>query len=124
MGVTWSISHDDKLVVVQVEGEVKLEEAATCFQALIAGNAIPYRKLLDLSFAPLSQGRAGINAVGERARAVAATMAMGPVAVLVASELGEEMVQTFEQRVQLKRPLRIFRDIKAARAWLDEIAAP
>ncbi len=120
MPIKWTISHDDKIVEFHVLPEVELDEIRACFVGLMAANAVPYRKLIDLSFASLTHGAAGIKLVGERMREIAKTMPVGPVAVVVASELAVDLVEEFNRQGSLKRPLKVFYDTKLARAWLME----
>jgi hypothetical protein len=122
--VKWSIVSDDQFVEIHVWPDVKLEEIRDCFAAIIGEGALPFRKLVDLSFAPLALGTSGIRAIGERARELAKTVPLGPVAVVVTSELAEEVVAVFNRQVALERPLRVFRDVGAARAWLKQQPVP
>jgi hypothetical protein len=46
------------------------------------------------------------------------------VAIVVASNGIEGSARHFEEASAAKRPVRIFRDLYAARVWLDEIAPP
>ena len=52
MPIALSISHEEKLVVGIAEGEIGREDFDSYLGALIAANAMPYRKLFDLTFAP------------------------------------------------------------------------
>jgi len=95
--------------------------------AIRAAGALPYRKLIDLSFAPLSLGLAGVRAIkalNQEAGGAGKNAPRGPVAFVVGSEPAEEMVEMFHENVHVDRPLRVFRDVDTARQWLDEIAAP
>jgi hypothetical protein len=49
---------------------------------------------------------------------------VGAIAIVVASAGIAELVRIFEATAASKRPFQIFRDLCAARAWLDEIAPP
>ncbi len=120
MPIKWTISRDDQLVEFHVLPEVELNEIRECFKAMLAENAVPYRKLVDLSFASLAHGAVGIKLMGERMRDVAKTMPVGPVAVVVASELAVDLVEEFNRQGALKRPPKVFYDSKLARAWLME----
>ena len=54
MPVTWSISHGEQLVVAIAEGEVVRGDIDGYLSAMIAEGAMPYRKLFDLTFAPMA----------------------------------------------------------------------
>jgi hypothetical protein len=125
--LTYSISHEEKLVFIQVQSEVVPAEVQSALFAIRAAGALPYRKLIDLSFAPLTQRIAGIRAIralSQNAGGAGKDAARGPVAILVGSEPAAEMVEMFDETMHVDRPLRIFRDLDEARRWLDEIAAP
>jgi hypothetical protein len=44
---------------------------------------------------------------------------MGAVAIAVGSDESEQQVHHFESLSVVDRPLKIFRDLQAARAWLN-----
>jgi hypothetical protein len=125
--LTYSISHEEKFVFLQVQSEVVLAEVQSALFAIRAAGALPYRKLIDLSFAPLTQKIPGIRAIralSQNAGGAGKDAARGPVAIVVGSELAAEMVEMFNETMHVDRPLCIFRDLDEARRWLDEIAAP
>jgi hypothetical protein len=122
MNLKWTISHDKKLVVVVVRGEVRPEDLRAMFTTLAAEGALPYRKLLDATFAPLTLSVAVIRTLSQVAGAIAPGVRRGPVAFVASSDVADEMIQIFDRKLSIDRPLRIFRDTRAARRWLDEIA--
>jgi hypothetical protein len=125
--ITYSISHEEKLVFIQVQREAVPGDVQNALLAIRAAGALPYRKLIDLTFAPLTLGLPGIRAVralNEDAGGAGRKAPRGPLAIVVASELAGEMVELFHEPVRLDRPFRVFRDLDEARRWLDEIAAP
>jgi hypothetical protein len=125
--LSYSISHEEKLVFVEVQGEASPLEVQDVLLTIRAAGALPYRKLIDLSFAPLSLGLAGVRAIktlNQDAGGAGKDAPRGPVAFVVGSEPAGEMVEMFHENVHVNRPLRVFRDIDTARRWLDEIAAP
>jgi hypothetical protein len=123
--VNWTISRPGKLVVAVADGEVEHADVDKYLLALIAEGAMPYRKLFDLTFAPLSMGLAQLRALGTRvAEHAKGGGAVGPLSVVVGSELALEMAKIFEAQGRADRPLRIFDDVVKARAWLDSLAVP
>jgi len=117
--INFTISHTDKLVIAAADGEIERADIDKYLSALIAEGAMPYRKLFDISFAPLSIGVAELRALGQRVAEAGKSGPVGPVAIVVGSELAHEMAEIFGSRAQADRPLRIFDDIPKARAWLD-----
>jgi hypothetical protein len=122
MGLTWTISHDEKLVVIRVRGEITPDALRNMFMAFAAEGLLPYRKLLDATFAPLSLNVAVIGTLSRIAGIVAPEVRRGPVAFVASSDVADEMIQIFDHKLSIDRPLRLFRNIKAAMQWLDEIA--
>jgi hypothetical protein len=123
VSVTWTISHSEKLVIAVAEGELQHADVDKYLLALIAEGAMPYRKLFDLTFAPLSMGAAELRALGTRvAEHARAGGAIGPLAIVVGSDLALDMARIFETQARADRPLRIFGDVVRARAWLDSLS--
>jgi hypothetical protein len=122
MKLTWTIAHDKKLVVVHIKSQLDPEEVRSLYAAIAAEGALPYRKLVDASFAPLTINVAAIGTISQLARAVEPDVRRGPVAFVANSEIAQEMIQIFDHKMSIDRPLRIFRDTKSAMRWLDEIA--
>jgi hypothetical protein len=65
-----------------------------------------------------------LRSVGKRMAAMADNQGFGPVAIVVSSNGVAGSARHFEETSAAKRPVRIFRDLYAARVWLDEIAPP
>jgi hypothetical protein len=124
MKLTWTIAHDKKLVVLHIRSQLDPEEVRSLYAVLAAEGALPYRKLVDASFAPLTINVAGIGTISQLARAVAPDVPRGPVAFVANSEIAQEMIQIFDHKMSIDRALRIFRDTESAMRWLDEIAPP
>jgi hypothetical protein len=124
MKLTWTISHDEKLVVVHIRGQLEPEELRSLFEAMTAEGALPYRKLVDVSFAPLTIGIAGLKRMSELAAVAMHDVQRGPVAFVASSEVAHEMIRIFDYKLSIDRPLRIFNDTRSAMQWLDEIAPP
>ena len=78
MPVTWSISHEEQLVVAIAEGEVVRGDIDGYLSAMIAEGAMPYRKLFDLTFAPMALAAADLRALGKRVTDYAKADPSGP----------------------------------------------
>lgn len=90
--------------------------------SLFAQGGFSYSKIVDLSFAPLTQGGQALRQISQRVRQFARGRNPGPLAFVVRSELAREMIRIFDDQVGMKRPLRVFTDRPSAEAWLDELA--
>ena len=119
MPVTWSISHDDRIVLVAAEGDVAFENMDECLAAMAAAGAIPYRKLFDMTYlAPDALRFADFKALGRKVVALANEGTVGPIAIVVGSDLLHEMAELYGQ-AKVGRALAIFSDRQKAREWLD-----
>jgi hypothetical protein len=122
MPLEWSVSHEDKLVFLQVTDGVALDEVLREYAAARAAGVLQYRKLVDLSFAQIDLGPLNLATLAAAAMTASAGLVSGPVAFVVTRDVVREMVEVFDRKANLDRPLRIFRDIASARQWLDEVA--
>ena len=122
MPVTWSISHDDRLVLATANGDCSLEDLQRYMSALAAAGAMPYRKLFDATYVtPGTLRLAEIKAFAGMVVAFAKGGPIGPGAIVVGSELEQEMAEVFSQ-ANAGRAMAIFRDRSKAREWLDGLA--
>jgi hypothetical protein len=118
----WSISHDDRLVVFEVTEELRAEEIQSALTAIVAEGALPYRKLVDARFAPLTLGGTDIRWMSSITDSAAKNITLGPAAFVSGLDFAADIIEHFNRRMGTDRPLRIFRDIASAMQWLDEIA--
>jgi hypothetical protein len=123
MGLEWAIFHERKLVVILIRSEVTPQDLLAMSTAFIAEGAVPYRKLVDARFAPLT---INITVIGRLSQLAAVTpeVRRGPVAFVANSDVADEMIRIFDHKLSIDRPLHLFRDIDSAMGWLDEIAPP
>lgn len=122
MPVTWSISHEDRLVSASVSGEASGQDLEAYMSAVTAADAMPYRKLFDATYAaPGSLRLSELRAFSRKIVAYAKEGPVGPLAIVVGSDLEREMAELFGQ-ADAGRALGIFSDVVAARQWLDKLA--
>lgn len=121
MPITWTISHPAKLVVAIVDGTVTPEDFQQAVMEVVKQNAVPYAKLLDITFAPLTQGAKGIRAVAERLNVFNRGREVGPLAIVLTSDLAREMIEIFDEVIESDRPMQVFADRDSARAWLASL---
>ena len=89
---------------------------------MVAQSALPYRKLVDLRFAPLELGGPAISRLGSTVMSATENVRLGPVAVVINGDVAAGMIELFDRRTRSDRPLRVFRDQASAMQWLDEIS--
>ena len=119
MPVKWSISHEDRMVLASAEGEASLADLEQYISSVIAAGAMPYRKLFDTTYiAPGALRLAELRAFSRKVLELAKTGPIGPIAIVVGTELEQEMAEAFG-KADAGRPLAIFSDAVKARQWLD-----
>jgi hypothetical protein len=124
MPISYSISHAARMVVASGDGDISAGDLQEALMAVMRENAIAYAKLIDLTFAPLTLRHAGIRAAALRMKEFNKGREVGPLAVVLSSELAREMIEQFVSLVEADRPMRIFEDVASARAWLRELGYP
>ena len=119
MPVKWSVNHEDRLVLASAEGEASLADLEQYISGVVAAGAMPYRKLFDTTYlAPGALRLAELRAFSRKVLELAKGGPIGPIAIVVGSELEQEMAEAFG-KVDAGRPLAIFSDAAKARQWLD-----
>jgi hypothetical protein len=122
MPVKWSISHEDRIVLASAEGEASIEDLEQYLTAMAAAGGLPYRKLFDTTYiAPGTLRLAELRAFSRKVLALAKDGPIGPIAIVVGSELEQELAELFG-RADAGRPLAIFSNVATAREWLDNRA--
>lgn len=119
MPVKWSINHEERLVLASAEGDASMADLEQYMAGMIAAGGLPYRKLFDTTYiAPGALRLAELRAFSKQVLELAKARPIGPIAIVVGSELEQEMAEAFG-RVDAGRPLAIFSDAAKARHWLD-----
>ncbi len=121
MPMRWTISHDERLVLVTVEGTVTLLEIEAYFDAVILAGAQPYAKLLDARSMQVRLSDDDMMAVGARMSAYVNDQKWpgGPAAFVVTTRPNREFVKRFINLAASPRQAKIFHELDEARRWLD-----
>jgi hypothetical protein len=122
--ISLSISHEDRRVVAVVETPVTLVEGMITLGKMFAAGAYPYAKIIDLTYAPLTQGAKGIRQISDRVAQFGRGRKPGPLAFVVRSELALDLIELFERQINVNRPMKVFADRQSAHAWLDSLSIP
>lgn len=122
MPITLAIDHDKRRVTATVEGTHGAFDGIATLARIFAAGAVPYGKLIDLTFAKPENGAKAIRQLSGFVASAIRGKKPGPLAIVAKSELVREMAEMFDQQVRAERPFRIFEDIDSAAAWLDELA--
>jgi hypothetical protein len=124
MPVLGTVSHATRSVVISATGVIRLADMEECGRAIAIPATLSYRKLVDLRQAELAFGRAGVIALSKYIREHRGTGRTGALAIVVGSDEVEQQARQFKSLEVEDRPLKIFRDLAAARAWLDTQPSP
>jgi hypothetical protein len=118
MPLKWTISHPDRMVTVQAEGEITLPEAEEYLDALVVADAMAYAKLLDCTTMVTRVNDDEMMMLGARMRAYASVMKGGPLVFVVTSPELHDYVRRYINLTAAERPVKIVRTVDEARAWL------
>jgi hypothetical protein len=124
MPVQWTISHRSRLVIAVAKDEVKVEDIEKYFAAITSEGAMAYRKIFEIGAAPMAVTDDALKILGQRVVLYAQHGQVGPVALVAGSDESFAQAQVFASAATVGRPLQIFRELHAARRWLDEQTAP
>ena len=120
MPLQWTVSHPTRLVIAVAKGELRLKDIEDYLDGVLAASALPYRKIFDTSGATLKLEEDDLMALGARIRAYIPLGPIGPLAIVAATERSHGQARMFTALADANRPIKIFRELHAARRWLDE----
>jgi hypothetical protein len=118
MPIKWTISHPDRMVTMQADGEVTLPEAEEYLDALVVADAMSYAKLADCTTMVTHVSDDEMMQLGARMRAYASVMKGGPLAFVVTSPELHDYVRRYINLAGADRPVKIVKTLEDARAWL------
>jgi hypothetical protein len=124
MSLQWKVFHLERMVVCVSEGVVTLKDFQEYLAALKREKALPFAKIFVAT-----QGTSGMSE-GDRAKLAALLTSfleidgLGPFAVVAGSERNDGLASVFRSLATIKRPMRLFPDIHAARKWLSTRSTP
>lgn len=124
MPVHWTVSHPARLVVAVAKDDVTPADIERYFAGVTADGAMAYAKIFEITHTPLALNDENLKALGERVIFYAQHGQIGPVAIVAASDESFAQAKIFAAAAQVKRPLAIFRELHAAREWLDAQPVP
>jgi hypothetical protein len=119
MPIRWTVFHSTRDVVISIVGAARLQEMEEYVENVMTPATRSYRKLVNMTQGHLAVSREDMATLAARVRDLGGSGPMGAVAIAVESDESERQVCHFESLSLVDRPLKIFRDLQAARAWLD-----
>lgn len=124
MPVHWTVSHPQRLVVAVTKDQVTAADIEQYFAGVTADGAMAYRKIFEITHAPMALSEENLKALGQRVVFYAQHGQIGPLAIVAASDESYAQARTFASSAPVDRPLAIFRELHAARQWLDSQPVP
>ena len=118
MPIKWTISHPDRMVMMQADGEITLPEAEEYLDALVVADAMAYAKLVDCTTMVTHVSDDEMMQLGARIRAYASVMKGGPLVFVVTSPELHDYVRRYINLAAADRPVKIVKTLEDARAWL------
>lgn len=120
MPIKWTISHPERMVTVDIDGDVTLPQAEEYLDALVVADAMPYAKLLDCSRMVTQATDDEMMQLGARMRAYASIMKGGPLVFVVTDPVIEGYVRRYINLASADRPVKIVKTVEQASSWLKE----
>ena len=124
MPVHWTISHPQKLVVAVAKDPVTVADFEQYFAGVTAQGGMAYGKIFEITQTPMALSEENLKAIGQRVVFYAQHGQIGPLAIVAASDESYAQAEIFAKAANVSRPLQIFRELHAARQWLDAQARP
>lgn len=119
MSLQWKVSHLDRMVICVSDGVVTLKDFQEYLAALKREKALPFPKIFVAT-----QGTSGMSDA-ERVKLAGLLSnfleidGLGPFAVVAGSKRNDGLAAVFKSLATVRRPMRLFPDIHAARKWLS-----
>jgi hypothetical protein len=110
MPVQWTISHPTRLVLAIAKGDLCLRDIESYLDGVVMADALPHRKIFDLSDCRVKLSEDDMMVLGARIRAYPSIDRMGPLAIVAASDRSYRQARLFAALAETDRPLKIFRD--------------
>lgn len=119
MPLHWTIDSRLKLFAATADGHVGFDDVNRMLDAMAGADAHGYRKLFDGSLGDTHMSPAELLSLGVRMRSIHATGRMGPLAIVVPDDKYYLVARVLGMLAAAKRPMRVFKDPRKARQWLD-----
>jgi len=124
MPVHWTVSHPQRLVVAVAKDTVTPADMEQYFAGVTAAGGMAYRKIFEITHTPMALSEENLRALGQRVVFYAQHGQIGPLAIVAASDESYAQAKVFAESAPVDRPLQIFRELHAARQWLDAQPLP
>lgn len=123
MPLHWTIDSRRRIFAATCEGNVDLAEVNVMLDAVVRADWLGYRKLFDGTNGDTQMSAIDILSIGVRLRALQdGGREHGPLAIVVPDDKHALMSRLLGILAAARRPMRVFKDVKKARKWLDSPA--
>lgn len=123
MPLHWKIDSEERIFEVVCNGLVEGAEVDQMLDVLVASRALGYRKLFDGSRGETSMGPLEVLKFGARIRSLhAGYRVLGPLAVVAPDDRFPVLARVIGILAVPPRPMKVFSDVRRARAWLNSRA--
>jgi hypothetical protein len=121
MPLVWSIDPEKRLMTAVAAGAVTRADMEAFFDETTAAHVAPFSKLFDGSAIETTMGPDDMLALGVRMQGLHQREGkMGPLAIVLPLHMMELVHRMVGILAVAARPMQVFTDVGAARAWLHE----
>ena len=122
MGLTWTISHEDRLVHAIATDVFSTSDIQGYLGSVITANAMPYGKLFDMSQATSLEEAGKLAEVSDTVRLYDKMKlgAIGPLAIVIGDiPAHRHFAELFVRSATAARPVQMFNSSRDALEWLS-----
>lgn len=119
MPIEFTIDHEKRFIHARVLGTIELKDLEAFMDAVVAGNALAYRKLFDGSQGDGTYTDGDVMTLAARAAAYATLAKRGPLALVPKPGPGAELAHRYVNVGKFSGEARVFESAEAARKWLE-----
>src|ERR1044071_9220125 len=124
MAISFHIDNVNKRIYSKAVDLVTFEDLLAHIHAGVGSGAAAYGEIFDCSGATTNLTVEQVRRLAdERSKIARSHAVVGPVAVVATNDLFFGMFRVFDMLTETVRPLRVFRDMPSAEAWLDSVEA-
>lgn len=121
MAINFHIDKVNRRIYSKAVGLITFEDLLAHMKADIEPEVVHYSEIFDCTEATTNLTVEQVRKLSEERLRIAQSQPAGPVAVVATNDLFFGMFRMFDMLTETIRPIRVFRDIKAAEQWLDSV---
>jgi hypothetical protein len=121
MPISYQIDETRRRIYTRAEGMVTYGDLYAHMNAEEGSDAAAYCEIFDCTGATTNLTAGDVRALASERKAVARRRKAAPVAVVATTDLFFGLFRMFDMLTESVRPIHVFRSVKEAENWLDEI---